>query len=150
MSLGDVLHESERLRIRRGEGWLVIEHSPGKDGVPSQRRLPEGRGVQWLGGLVGLLGGLAFMAAHRVTRDLTPVPVRLELGPRLLTVERGSAQQRWPVASLRSFHVGQDTTTLRTVFARTAEGRAMLLEGLPPDDARAAARALGEAMSAMS
>ena len=40
--------------------------------------------------------------------------------------------------------------TLRTVFARTAEGRAMLLEGLPPDDARAAARALGEAMSAMS
>lgn len=84
MSLGDVLHESERLRIRRGEGWLVIEHSPGKDGVPSQRRLPEGRGVEWLGGLVGLLGGLAFMAAHRVTRDLTPVPVRLELGPRLV------------------------------------------------------------------
>ncbi|MCA9604640.1 MAG: hypothetical protein KC619_03535 [Myxococcales bacterium] len=123
---------------------LVIEHDPGDEGLPEQRRLPEGFGLEALGGLLGFLG-LGALLLHRLARSPKRLVSHLRFGPDRLSVECGDDARAWTTSGVVGFGTGEDTPEWRTVFVTHAEGRELLLQGLPPDDARRAAEALDEA-----
>lgn len=124
---------------------LLVEHDSGKGGVPEQRRLPEGYGIEALGGLFGLLA-LGGLLLHRLARSVAPVRTRVSLGPDGLTSQRASShKQRWSLEGITGFGAGEDSPSFRTVFVDASEGRELLLEGLPIEDARRAVEALEEA-----
>ncbi len=146
----DVVHRSAVLEIR----WeradpdapriLVLSHDPGADGVPEQRRLPEGYGLEILGGVLGLLG-LGALLLHRVARSVEPRPTTVRFGPDTLSKKCVADVKAWSTGSITGFGAGRDSPELRTVFVAHAGGREIVLEGLPPDDARRAVELLEEA-----
>ncbi|MCB9596733.1 MAG: hypothetical protein H6719_28680 [Sandaracinaceae bacterium] len=146
-----VVHRSDVIEIR----WeradpdaprvLVIEHDPGEAGLPEQRRLPEGYGLEALGGVFGFLS-LGALLAHRLGRSVAPIRTHVRLDPGTLIARRSGNETSWSTASLLGFGVGEDSPEWRTVFLDRAEGRELLLEGLPPEDARRAVEALDEAL----
>lgn len=146
-----VVHRSDVLEIR----WeradpdaprvLIVEHDPGAEGLPEQRRLPEGYGLEAIGGLFGFLS-LGALLAHRLGRSVAPVRTRVELDRQTLTSRREAKETSWSTPTLLGFGVGEDSPEWRTVFLDRAEGRELLLEGLPPDDARRTVEALEDAL----
>ncbi len=123
---------------------LVLLHDPGEAGVPEQRRLPEGFGLEAIGGVLGLLG-LGALVLHRVARRVRPQKSRVRFDPSVLVVSRDGDARSWPTATIAGFGAGEDTPEWRTVFVTHADGRELLLEGLPPDDARRAVEILDDA-----
>lgn len=146
----EMVHQSPVIEIRwekpdpDGPRTLVVEHDPGEEGVPEQRRLPEGFGLEALGGVLGLLG-LGALLIHRIARSPKPQVSRLTFGPDGLSLRCGEDTRAWPTGTVVGFGAGEDTPDWRTVFVTHVEGRELLLEGLPPHDARRAVELLDEA-----
>lgn len=147
----DVVHRSEALEIR----WerpdpelprvLILEHDPGEAGLPEQRRLPEGYGLEGIGGVLGLLGLGAFVA-HRVGRTVEPLETRVRFGPQVLTFQRPGDARKWLTPAITDFGMGQDSPEWRTIFVEQSGGRELLMDGLSRDDAVRAVEALREAL----
>jgi len=150
-----VVHRSDALEIR----WerpdpelprvLVLEHDPGEEGLPEQRRLPEGYGLEGLGGVLGLLG-LGALVAHRVGRKVEPVKMLVRFGPEVLTFQRPSDARKWPTNAIRGFGMGQDSPDWRTIFLEQATGRELVMDGLSREDAARAIEVLEEARRAFA
>jgi len=146
----DVVHRSDALEIR----WersdpdlprvLVLEHDPGEAGLPEQRRLQEGRGLEVLGGVLGLIG-LGALLAHRLYRDVEPVRTRVRFGPQVLTFQRPDDARKWVTPEITGFGMGQDSPDWRTIFVERASGRELVMDGLARDDAMRAVEALEQA-----
>ncbi|MBX3274119.1 MAG: hypothetical protein KF729_27885 [Sandaracinaceae bacterium] len=147
----DTEHRSEVLWIRWERAApgaprvLVIAHDPGAAGLPEQRRIPEGYGLEVLGGMLGLLG-LGALLVHRLARTSAAEPVELRLEPGRLVHARGAARREWPTSAIRAFGAGEDGREWRTVFVEADGGRELLLEGLPPADAGRAVEVLRDAL----
>ncbi|MGE0784046.1 MAG: hypothetical protein AB7S26_00060 [Sandaracinaceae bacterium] len=124
----------------------MIEHDSGANGLPEQRRLPEGFGLEMLGGLIGLLGTVVLLPLHRLTRRPTRIRTTLRFDGAWLVRRRGAEEHGWDGREVTDFGSGRDTPERRTVFMVRGDAREVLLDGLTPHDAARAVELLHEVL----